>query len=96
MASNRPRILSVAAALAAMSAYAPAALASTDVPAPPSDGPLNVNLLTKAGQANTFVSVGSDLLGFIVERAPDGGIIMADHFSHSSHSSHASHHSSRY
>ena len=96
MASNRPRILSVAVALAAMSVYAPAALASTDVPAPPSDGPQDVNLSAQAGQANTFVSVGSDLLGFIVERAPDGRIIMADHFSHSSHSSHASHHSSRY
>ena len=96
MASNRLQILSVAAALAAMSACAPAALASTATPPPPSDGPQDVNLSAKAGQANTFVSVGSDLMGFIVERAPDGRIIMADHFSHSSHSSHLSHHSSRY
>jgi hypothetical protein len=96
MGTKRPKILSVAAALAAMSAAAPTALAATNAPAEPSEGPHDMTSSVKAGQPNTFVSVGGDLLGFTVDRAPDGRIIMADHFSHSSHSSHASHYSSRY
>ena len=96
MASNRPQILSVAAALAAIAAYVPAALANTETSTPPPDGPQDVNLSARVGQPNTFVSVGSDLMGFIVERASDGRIVMAEHYSHSSHSSHSSHHSSRY
>lgn len=46
---------------------------------------------TKSGQrANTFVSTGESLLGFIVTKQADGTII-ADHDLHASHDSHASH-----
>ena len=42
---------------------------------------------------NTILSVGEDLLGFLVTRAEDGTVV-AEHASHSSHSSHSSHYSS--
>jgi hypothetical protein len=46
---------------------------------------------TKDGQrANTFVSTGESLLGFIVTKHADGTIV-ADHESHASHDSHSSH-----
>jgi hypothetical protein len=44
---------------------------------------------------NQILSVGENLLGFIVTKTPDG-TVLADHTSHYSHSSHSSHHSSRY
>lgn len=96
MASTRPLILSVTAALAAIAALAPAALANTGASTLPSSGSQATSLSAKEGQPNAFVSVSGNLLGFIVDRAPDGRIVMADHYSHSSHSSHASHYSSRY
>jgi hypothetical protein len=44
--------------------------------------------------ANTFVSTGETLLGFIMTDQPDGTVV-AQHVSHASHASHASHYSSR-
>jgi hypothetical protein len=93
MSTKNPKILTVAAALAALPNI-PAATSSlaeakgsealsTD-PSKPND---------RSGQPNAFANVGSDVLGFIVTNTPDG-LVLAQHFSHSSHASHASHYSS--
>jgi hypothetical protein len=86
-------ILSIAAALAALSASVAPEQASaatsqeTDATAAvPGAQP------TPLGQPNLFVTAGEDLLGLIVTRRPDGTVLAA-HYSHASHASHASHHS---
>jgi len=83
-------ILPLASALGALagSAMVPAeakSIASAD-PAVTSEA-----AAAKSGQkANTFVSTGESLLGFIVTQQADGTIV-ADHESHASHASHESH-----
>ncbi|WP_155856300.1 His-Xaa-Ser repeat protein HxsA2 [Acidiphilium cryptum] len=96
MGAGSPKILSLAAALAAITAVIPGAVAGPKSNTLPSDNANDVNPGVQTGEPNTFVSVGQDLLSFTVDRAPDGRIVMAEHYSHSSHSSHASHYSSSY
>jgi hypothetical protein len=87
MRDARNWILSLAAALGALSTTAPAQAAYT-----PETGETSQPGQVPAAAPNTFVSVGYDLLGFTVTQQADGTIVAA-HSSHSSHSSHASHHS---
>ena len=93
MSSKTPRIISLAAALAALTGttavVSDPADAKTTEPsaADPTDGTKAIGLTP-----NRIVSVGEDLLGFIVSKAADGTVV-ADHTSHYSHSSHSSHHS---
>lgn len=98
MATNRPRILSVAAALAAVTASAPAAVATTEPHLQPTGDPHDPAQSAQKAPPNEFVRMGDDLLGFTVDRGSDGRIITADHYSHYSHASHSSHssHASHY
>lgn len=98
MANHRPRILSVAAALAAVTASAPPAIATPDPQSQPTVNPQATGQSATVAVPNEFISLGEDLLGLTVERTAEGRIITADHYSHyshASHSSHASHYSGR-
>jgi hypothetical protein len=88
--ADRHIIMSVAAALGALASTAPA----TDAKAATSPNAVvpQPTAAAQAGQPNTLVSTGQDLLGFIVNEQADGTIV-AQHVSHASHASHASHHS---
>lgn len=93
MNARNPKLLTVAAALAAVSAGSQAAIASPESAPPASDGHGGRDHVpdAKVNQPNAFVTVGKDRLGFIVDHSPNGEVIKAAHYSHSSHSSHASH-----
>jgi hypothetical protein len=93
MAKRLPKILSLAAALAALSGVtavnstpAAANTTSTDEAGTTQSSPI------ASAEPNVFMSVGSNLLGLIVTTAADGTVV-ADHYSHVSHSSHSSHRS---
>jgi hypothetical protein len=95
MAVGRKVILSVAAALSALTNPLPA----TDANAA---GNTNEAITSRAAapsleHANTFVAVGLDLLAFTINEQADGTIVAQhrSHASHASHSSHSSHYSSR-
>ncbi len=92
MDTKARKILSLTAALASLSGGAIAAV----TPAVASPGIDEFEALQKGrvpkGEPNVFMPVGSDLLGLIVTKSPDG-TVLADHYSHISHSSHSSHHS---
>jgi len=96
MANKSPKIMSLAAALAALTATA----AVISSPADATTASPRESTAPDAGQTsdlvpNQIVSGGKDLLGFIVTKAADG-TVLAQHVSHVSHSSHSSHASSRY
>lgn len=94
--SQAPKILPLAAALAALTGTAIANSGPADAKAvEPSPTSPAVGQGASGLIPNRIVSVGSDLMGFIVTKAPDG-TVLADHTSHYSHSSHSSHYSSRY
>jgi hypothetical protein len=83
-------ILPLASALGAL---AGSAMAPAEAKSPPPADPAFTSeaAAVKSGQkANTFVSTGESLLGFIVTKQADGTIV-ADHESHASHASHESH-----
>jgi hypothetical protein len=97
MAKKLPSILSLAAALAALSGVttvAPALAAATNLGT--NDEDVNPQGATNTGRANVFMPVGTDLLGLIVTTAEDGTVVAQhdSHYSHSSHASHSSHMSS--
>jgi hypothetical protein len=98
--STKPiNLISLAAALAALSGTS--AVVSSSADAKPAE-------VTKADgvneghgddlQPNVLMSVDKDLLGMIVTTSSDGMVTAQhySHYSHSSHSSHSSHYSSRY
>jgi hypothetical protein len=86
-------ILPLATALGALAGAAlPPTAASSAVPADTPATTPNPVSASPALIANTLVSTGEALLGFVVSEQPDGTII-AQHVSHASHASHASHHS---
>jgi hypothetical protein len=98
MSSTSPKIMSLAAALAALAGTSAIvsdraeakATSPTDATTPDTRRPTDLT-------PNQIVSVGEDFLGFIVTTAADGTMLAQhySHVSHSSHSSHASHYSSR-
>jgi hypothetical protein len=95
MAKKIPTVLSLTAALSALSgatavAPTPAAANTTGDEAVSPQGPTNT------GKANVFMPVGRDLLGLIVTTSEDGTVVAQhdSHYSHSSHASHRSHYSS--
>ena len=98
MPNKSPRILSLAAALAALTGTAatisdhPAQAKATN---PNESGPPEAMQAT-GRTPNRVLSVGDDLLGFTVTKAADGTVLAQheSHYSHSSHSSHSSHYSS--
>jgi hypothetical protein len=95
MAKKIPTVLSLTAALAALSgvtAVAPTPAAANTT----SDEAITPQGRTNTGQANVFMPVGQDLLGLIVTTSADGTVVAQhdSHYSHSSHASHRSHYSS--
>jgi hypothetical protein len=98
MSNKSPRILSLAAALAALTGTAAVvsnpgeAKAST-----PNESTAPDAIPTMDLTPNLILSVGKDFLGFLVTNRADGTVVAqhASHASHSSHSSHASHYSGR-
>jgi hypothetical protein len=91
MAKPRNVIMPVAAALGALSSTTPATDSNAAASPNPTVSQATVPV-TQAGQPNTIVSTGKDLLGFTVTEQADGTVV-AQHSSHASHASHASHHS---
>ena len=90
MAKKLPEILSLTAAIAALSgvtAFAPTPAAATT---PTTDQTDVIQQGQAKGEPNVFMAIGSNLLGLIVSTAADGTVV-ADHYSHSSHASHSSH-----
>ena len=93
MAKSVPHILSLGAALAALSggtALAPTTAAAS-VPATDQAGQPHKGQIAK-GEPNVFFRAGEDLLGLTVTTTTDGKVL-AQHYSHYSHSSHSSHYS---
>ncbi len=93
MAHPKGRILSVAAALSAITGGSALSIGTARADTVPltdeTNGPARD--LGNSTSANHIIKAGGDLLGFVVTRASDGSIITAAHDSHVSHSSHASH-----
>lgn len=94
---NKPIVLPLALALAALSSEKAAASLTTQRTGEEVGKNQNASLVD-VSDANVFVSVGSDLPSFLVTENADGTIVAQhrSHSSHSSHSSHRSHSSSRY
>src|SRR5678815_1005649 len=91
MAKKLPQLLSLSAALAALSgitALAPTT-AAANIPTADQADTAHKGQVAR-GEPNVFFTVGNDLLGLIVTTAADG-TVLAQHYSHSSHSSHSSH-----
>ena len=99
MPSKAPKIMPLAAALAALTGTAGiVAGPATAKTVEPTDADPAGATLARSSAPNQIVSVGRDFLGFIVTDQADG-TVLAEHYSHTSHashSSHASHTSSRY
>jgi len=95
MAKKLPKLVSLTAALAALSvvpAVTPAAASTGGA----DQGDVTPQGRTNSGKANVFLPVGRDLLGLIVTTSADGTLVAQhdSHYSHSSHASHRSHYSS--
>jgi hypothetical protein len=95
MAKKIPTVLSLTAALAALSgtvAVAPTPAAANTT----GDEAVRPQGRTNSGKANVFMPVGQDLLGLIVTTTENGEVVAQhdSHYSHSSHASHRSHYSS--
>ncbi len=98
MPKRFPKVLSLTAALAALSGTAAVAAVPPTAEPPDQDRTDSArNVVTAKGEPNVFMSVGDDLLGLMVTKGADGTVV-ADHYSHVSHASHSSHssHSSHY
>jgi hypothetical protein len=91
MKRRSPHFMSLAAALAALTAGAaltPGVAAVSHDRSTGHDETLPADSL--AGRANRHMVVGEDLMGFIVTESA-GGVMLAQHASHASHASHSSH-----
>jgi hypothetical protein len=98
MPSKPPKIMSLAAALAALTGTGAAISAPADAKTAELRAADSTNTKQVSGLGpNRIVSIGEDFLGFIVTDSADGTVLAQhySHYSHSSHSSHASHYSSR-
>ena len=93
MAKKFPQLLSLSAALAALTGVASLAptTAAASIPTTDQADAAQKGQIAK-GAPNVFFPVGNDLLGLIITTAADG-TVLAQHYSHSSHSSHSSHYS---
>jgi hypothetical protein len=96
MPKRTSKIMSLAAAIAALAgttATVSEAQATSPRESAAPDAAQSSDLIP-----NLTLSVGQDLLGFIVTKSGDETVLAqhVSHMSHSSHASHASHHSSRY
>jgi hypothetical protein len=92
MSTKSPRILSLAAALSAltgMTAVAPGPAEAKPIGPQESIAP-DTTMPASDLTPNQILSVGKDFLGFIVTDTADG-TVLAQHYSHTSHASHASH-----
>jgi hypothetical protein len=93
MSRATPKLMSLAAALAALAGTSAVLSDPSEAKITPSEsdgGPTTAGL---GVSPNRMVSTGRDLLGFTVTKGTDG-IMVAQHASHASHSSHSSHFSS--
>jgi hypothetical protein len=94
MSTKSRTILTVTAALAALSGVSVPVAANATAPAG-SEAPIATEQSQRpaqSGQPNVLLTAGQDLLGLVVAKHADGGIV-AQHYSHASHASHASHYS---
>jgi hypothetical protein len=95
MPRKSPIIMPLAAALAALTGTAAVVAAPAEAKTIDRGPSKSADATPVSGlMPNRIVSIGEDLLGFIVTDMADGTVV-AQHYSHSSHSSHASHYSSR-
>jgi hypothetical protein len=96
MPNKSPKIVSLAAALAALTHGASSVATSAEAKADRGGvSDHESDAVRSHGTAlNRLITTGDDLLGFIVTDLPDGTVV-AQHYSHASHASHASHYSSR-
>src|ERR1700730_9718845 len=90
MGKKLPSILSLTAALAALSGVTAVGPMPAAADTLGTDEAVTPQGRTNTGKANVFMPVGQDLLGLIVTTTEDGTVV-AQHDSHYSHSSHASH-----
>lgn len=98
MKTKQRPIFTLAAALSALS-VAPAAEAAAPRKVEIGNvSAVQVGFGVGIEEANRFLEIDGDVLGFLVTQAADGTVTAQhrSHFSHSSHASHASHHSSRF
>ncbi len=87
------KIVSIAAALAALSGAVSTNAAEGAVNVPEANQAQNPHQdRATTVTPNVLMPVGSDLLGLVVTKGADG-VVVADHYSHVSHSSHSSHRS---
>jgi hypothetical protein len=95
VAKRLPKILSLTAALSALSG-APAISPALANIADSGEADVTPQGRVNTGQANAFLTGGKDLLGLIVTTNKNGTIVAQhdSHYSHSSHASHSSHYSS--
>jgi hypothetical protein len=99
MSKKSISLISLAAALAALSGASAAVPSPADAKPADVTKPDGVNEGNAEGvQPNVLMSVEQDLLGMVVTTGSDGMVTAQhySHYSHSSHSSHSSHYSSRY
>ena len=96
MAKKIPTVLSLTAALAALSGVTAVSPTPAAANTAGSDEATTPQGFTNTGNANVFMPVGRDLLGLIVTTTEEGTVIAQhdSHYSHSSHASHSSHMSS--
>jgi hypothetical protein len=95
MAKKPTIVLSLTAALAALSGITAVDPAPAVANTRGSDEAVTPQGRTNTGKANVFMPVGKDLLGLIVTTSEDGTVVAQhdSHYSHSSHTSHSSHRS---
>jgi hypothetical protein len=92
---SKSPILPLAAALGALAgAQATTTDANANVPVSPAASAMPAEAARGGPTANTIVSTGENLLGFVIGERADGTVV-AQHSSHASHASHHSHYSSR-
>lgn len=91
MSTNTPKIMPLAAALAALAGTSAmvANPAEAKTANPVESTALNAEHASGL-TPNRIISIGRDFLGFIVTTAADG-TMLAEHYSHTSHASHSSH-----
>ena len=97
MAKKLPTVLSLTAALAALSGVTTGtSTTATANTLGNNDETVSPQGRTNTGNANVFLPAGKDLLGLIVTKTEDGQVVAQhdSHYSHSSHASHRSHYSS--
>lgn len=87
------KILPLATALGAL-AGAQATTAAANSPISLDQAETVAEAAKSGWTANTIVSTGQNLLGFVVSKHSDGTVV-TQHASHASHASHHSHYSSR-